>query len=71
MTHLVPPNKDEDQDKKGSVLMRGLANFFKQEIDKEYLNYKKVTSLKMLFFDCLPKKYSSKFDNTRFFSRTE
>ena len=64
-------SKNEDQGKKGNVLMRGLTNFFKQEIDKEYLNYKKVTSLKMLFFDCLPKKYRSKFDNAKFLTRTE
>ena len=64
--------KNEDHgDKRLSILMKGMSNYFKKEIDKEYLNPKKVTSLKMLFFNCIPKRFVSKFDNSKILRRTD
>lgn len=49
--------------------MKGMSSFFQNQINREYLNEKKVTSLKMLFFDCLSQKNRARFDNSKILHR--
>ena len=53
------------------MLLKGVSNFLKKEINKEYLNPNKVSSLKMLFFDCLSSKIRSRFNNSKILRRTQ
>ena len=63
----VPDSKDGQQGgEKGNKIKKALTNFFVGRLNTESLNPKKVSSLKMLFFDYLPRSLRSSFNRTRF-----
>ena len=51
---------------KENKIIRNLTKFFVGRINREYLNPAKVRSLKMLFFDCIPRKCKLSLHKTRF-----
>ena len=67
-TEKVEP---ENKAKGIGKLMSGMSTYFEKEINKEYLNERKVASLKMLFFDCLSSKLRAYFDHSKILNRNQ